>query len=135
MTNIINGSCLCGAVTFKLKDEFDTFNICHCKQCQQMSGSAHMANLFTATDNIEWLSGEDQIMTYDVPGREIRNSFCKSCGCNLPYITISGRSLLVPSGSLETEPVTTPEQVIFWKERMSWYDDIHNVEKFDHWRK
>ncbi|MDG1996280.1 MAG: GFA family protein [Emcibacteraceae bacterium] len=134
MTKMIKGGCLCGQVSFTLKDEFETFNICHCKQCQQMSGPAHMSNLFTKVDNIEWLSGEDNIVTYDMPGREVRNSFCGKCGCNLPYITVSSRVLLVPSGCLEDEPTVKPEQVIFWGERKPWYDELEKVEKFELWR-
>ena len=34
-----NGQCLCGAVRFEAK-ELGGFGVCHCKQCQQWSGSA-----------------------------------------------------------------------------------------------
>lgn len=135
MTNKIEGSCLCGAVTFSVKDDFKTFNLCHCTQCQKISGSAHVANLFTQPDNIEWLSGKEFVTRYDVPEREIRTEFCVKCGCNVPYVTHSGQNLLVPAGSLSRQPETmTPEQVIFWAERLDWYDHIEAVDKFDEYR-
>lgn len=133
--NEIKGSCLCEAVTFSVKDEFKTFNLCHCKQCQKISGGAHVANLFTQPDNIEWLSGKEFITRYDVPGRQIRNEFCGKCGTNVPYVTHSGENLLVPAGTLSRQPQSmTPEQVIFWAERLEWYDHINNIEKFDEYR-
>lgn len=134
MTTKITGSCLCGDITYRLEDEFETYNLCHCSQCQKISGSAHVANLFTAPNNIEWLSGEEQLLKYDVPGRDIRNVFCKKCGCNMPYVTHSGRYLLVPAGSLDRTPSLSPQQVIFWTERMDWYEHIGEVEKFDGFR-
>ena len=134
MTKRINGSCLCGAVTFEMDDEFKTYNLCHCAQCQKISGSAHVSNLFTAPDNINWLSGEDMIKSYDVDGRSIRNAFCGQCGSNVPYVTHSKRFLLVPAGSLDDKPSIKPQQAIFWHERMDWYDEIGGIEKFDGFR-
>jgi len=134
-SNAIKGSCLCGAVTFSVKDEFKTFNLCHCAQCQKISGSAHVANLFTQPDNIEWLSGQEFITRYDVPGREIRNEFCSKCGTNVPYVTHSGQNLIVPAGCLSKQPSSmVPEQVIFWAERLEWYEHIGAVDKFDGFR-
>ncbi len=134
MTNMIKGSCLCGDVTFQVEDDFQTYNLCHCTQCQKLSGSAHMSNLFTKPDNIEWLSGKDKVKQYDVPGREMRTAFCTNCGCNMPYVTHSSGYLLVPAGVLDDEPTYKPEQVIFWEERMPWYEELHEVERFKGFR-
>ena len=134
MTKTINGSCLCGQVTFQMDDDFRTYNLCHCSQCQKISGSAHMSNLFTRPQNIEWLSGQDHIVRYDVPGRQIRSEFCDKCGSPVPYITHSEQNLIVPAGALESAPSMSPEQVIFWHERMEWYEDVEKVDKFDGFR-
>jgi hypothetical protein len=58
MTSKLTGECLCGSVQFSMKDKFKAFYQCHCKQCQQLTGSAFASNLFTDTDNIEWHSGQ-----------------------------------------------------------------------------
>lgn len=135
MTDTIKGSCLCGAVTFKIRDDFQAFNFCHCAQCHKTTGAAFASNLKTATDNIEWLTGKELVKRYDVPGREIRTEFCSNCGCNVPYVNHSRTWLIVPAGSLESAPKNTGEkQIIFWPERHAWFDHMDGTEKFDGFR-
>ena len=119
----LTGSCLCGLVTFEVQDEFDLFQLCHCTQCQKTTGSAHASNLFTAPGNITWLAGQDEIVRYDVEGRSISNVFCRNCGSRVPYLSLSGETLVVPAGSLNGTPTIKPQANIFWPERAGWYDE------------
>ena len=118
----IGGSCLCGGVTFEIKNDFENFQWCHCTQCQKSTGTAHASNLFTSPENINWSSGEDLIVRFDVEGRRISNVFCKACGCRVPYLSGSGKALVVPAGCLDDVPSIVPQGNIFWSERASWYD-------------
>ena len=120
----VTGSCLCQAVKFECDAQFGAFYLCHCAQCQKISGSAHVANLFTDVQNIRWLTGEENVQRYDVPGRSISNAFCGECGTAVPYVSKSGQSLVVPAGSLDEEVSVTPNSHIFWEERAEWYEDV-----------
>jgi hypothetical protein len=126
----IHGSCLCGAITFKCQNSFTEFHFCHCTQCQKTSGSAHVANLFTSPDNIEWLSGKERIIRYDVPGRTISTAFCGTCGSPVPYLSLNGDDLLVPAGCLDGEPNYLEQDNIFWHEKASWYEPGVNSKKY-----
>lgn len=128
----ITGSCLCGAVTFRIKNEFDQFQLCHCVQCQKTTGSAHASNLFTSPESIRWLSGQDHRVRYDVEGRRISNCFCKQCGSRLPFTSRSGEILAVPAGVLNGKPAINPQANIFWPERAAWYDDALTAQRFTH---
>jgi hypothetical protein len=127
----IGGSCLCGVVRFECDDEFELFHLCHCTQCQKISGSAHVSNIFTQSNNITWLHGESAVKRYDVPGRTLTNAFCEHCGCSLPYLSSSGRYLIVPAGCLDSKPSAKPQDHIFWHERADWYDEIGDLQKFE----
>lgn len=119
---MILGGCLCGDVQFKCENEFSQFHFCHCLQCQKTTGSAHVSNLFTTVDNIEWIAGKNLVKRYDVPGRSISNAFCVNCGSPVPYITGSGKSLIIPAGILDSTPNILPQDNIFWEEHASWYE-------------
>tara|TARA_R110002126_G_scaffold159862_1_gene307404 strand:+ start:117 stop:521 length:405 start_codon:yes stop_codon:yes gene_type:complete len=125
------GSCLCNRVTFTCENDFSHFHLCHCAQCQKATGSAYAANLFTDVDNIVWLTGEAIIKRFNVPGRSISNAFCSECGSAVPYKSLSGKALVVPAGSLDSEPHIQPLSHIFYAERASWYDSITACKKFD----
>ena len=128
----ISGGCLCGAVSFELDDNFQQFNLCHCKQCQRATGSAHASNLFTRPGNIRWTKGEDCVKRFDVPGRIISNAFCVECGSGLPYVSKSGESLIVPAGILDATFNCSPKKGnIFWAERADWYDEALVAEHHD----
>lgn len=121
-TGTLSGSCLCGSVKFTCEDEFSQFHFCHCTQCQKATGSAHVANLFTSPENIEWISGQDLVTRYDVPGRSISSAFCSSCGSPVPYQSVSGTALVVPAGVLDSAPDIAPQDNIFWAEHAPWYE-------------
>ena len=124
MSNTINGSCLCGRVTFKVTGPFKVFYLCHCSRCRRATGSAHASNIFGTPDQLEWLSGEESIKHYKLPEAErFSKNFCTECGSAVPMVSQDGARLLIPAGTLSTDPGIRPEAVIFWDDRAEWYDD------------
>ena len=57
----IQGTCLCGTVTYRITGRILSFQYCHCSRCRKFTGSAHAANVFTALDGLEWVQGEDSV--------------------------------------------------------------------------
>ena len=49
----VNGSCLCGQITFAVTRPFLFFQYCHCSRCQKISGSAHASNIAADPDASE----------------------------------------------------------------------------------
>ena len=127
----ISGSCLCGEVRYELEDDFGQFHWCYCRQCQKASGSAHASNLFTDPKNINWIKGLELVLRYDVPNRSISNAFCTRCGSGMPYLSKSGKALIVPAGALDAKPSINPGGNIFWAERAEWYDAGLLAEHYD----
>ncbi len=123
MINQISGSCCCGNVTFTLEDNFSNFYFCYCEQCRKFTGTAHASNLFTSPDNIKWGKGIASINRYDHPERSFSKAFCNECGSGLPFVSKSGKSLIVPAGSLNDEPSKQLDAQIFCAEQTDW----HNV--------
>ena len=126
----LTGGCLCGKVEFEILNEFAHFQLCHCVQCQKVTGSAHASNLFTKPEAISWRRGCDDITRFDLEGRSISNAFCRSCGSRVPYLSLSGDVLVVPAGSLNGVPNKSPQANIFWAERAHWYDEALTANHF-----
>ncbi len=117
------GSCICGLVSFEILGEFSDFYMCHCHRCQKITGSAHAANIFSDSGSITWLSGENEITSFTLSGAKYFNhNFCSNCGSPVPRKARSGEFLIIPAGSLDSDPIIAPQRNIFWENRASWYD-------------
>lgn len=124
------GSCLCGAVSFEVKGEFDSFYLCHCQHCQKDTGSAHAANLFSQSAKLVWRSGVDAVTSFTLPGTRHGKSFCKLCGSALPSTQNTGL-LVVPAGCLDTEISMSPTAHIFSSSKAAWDAGLSDVAEFD----
>jgi hypothetical protein len=118
MTTKLEGSCFCGAVSYKIKDNFTKLIVCHCVQCQSITGSSHALNLLTDMNNIVWLSGKDQLVRYDDPERDFTKVFCSKCGSGLPFINKSRTHLIVPAGSLKQAATVKARVSLFYEEQL-----------------
>ncbi len=124
------GSCLCKSVVFEIDGEFEDFYLCHCSRCRKDTGSAHASNLFSSSAKITWISGEDIVKTYRVEKSEHSKSFCPNCGSALPTLQMDGSLLVVPAGSLDTDPHISPKAHIFIESRASWDNNLEKIPKY-----
>ena len=123
------GSCLCGEVRYTVTGAFDRFYLCHCSYCRKDTGSAHAANLFSATATLTWLSGQSSITAHELPGTRHARSFCKICGSAVPRT--SSNMIVVPAGSLDTDLAQVPNGNIFTGSRASWDTDLTSAPNFE----
>ncbi|WP_319530924.1 GFA family protein [uncultured Cohaesibacter sp.] len=131
MTETHEGSCLCGGVTFRIEGSFQGFFLCHCSRCRKATGSAHASNLFSTTAKVSWLTGEELLVHYDVPGTRHSRCFCKACGSPLPNVQPEHGRVLVPAGCLNTPVEIKPNAHIFTASRANWDDRLEEVVSFD----
>ncbi|MAC77843.1 MAG: aldehyde-activating protein [Rhodobacteraceae bacterium] len=131
MTETNTGSCLCGAVTYRIEGSFSAFYLCHCSRCRKVTGSAHASNLFAFDADFTWLSGEDMVRTYALPETRFGKAFCGTCGSALPRVAPDGSRVSIPAGSLDTEPDIRPFNHICLSSRAGWDHDLEDVPGLD----
>lgn len=131
MSEVIKGGCLCGEVEYTLTNDFMFLLYCHCEQCRHISGSAHASNLFSATDSLIWSRGAELVKLFRHPNRDFTKAFCGNCGCGLPYASQGGKIVIVPAGSLHSEPRFHKAAKVFHSERTNWTPSDIEFEEFD----
>jgi hypothetical protein len=124
----LKGSCLCGAVSYEVVNAFEKMFLCSCAQCRQITGSAFASNLFTDVVGFKWLSGGHDVVTYEMPGRDISKSFCPKCGSGVPWLSGDGTKMIVPAGSLQGEPEVSQMYRTFVSEQPLWSSTLDQVE-------
>jgi len=118
---ILRGSCLCGAVKYKVTGEAKRFFHCHCSRCRKATGTGHAPNLFVQPGVLDLLSGEEQIRSFKVPeAKRFTNRFCGTCGSRLPRHVTEIDAVVIPCGSLDDDTPIKPQARIFYDSRASW---------------
>jgi hypothetical protein len=76
----IDGHCHCGEITFEAEVDPDALNICHCTDCQTLSGTAFRVNIPAPAEHFVLLSGTPKtyIKTAE-SGNKRLHAFCGSC--------------------------------------------------------
>ena len=113
------GSCLCGSISFEFDDGGIVLAVgCYCTNCRKVSGSQYGVYYQVQPQSFRWLSGEDQVATYQSsPGND--RGFCRSCGCVAPVKTAYG-AVRVPGGALDEDPGVAPDAVLFAASNARW---------------
>ncbi len=127
MRESVSGSCLCGAVGFRVTGPFEHFFLCHCSRCRKGSGSAHAATLFSGAATLEWLRGQEGVTQFRISGTRHARSFCAQCGSALPTVLEGGEGLSVPAGCLDEPVGLRPEAHICCDDRADWDADLEQV--------
>lgn len=81
MSNSVSGGCLCGAIRFEASAEPALQILCHCTDCQTVSGAAAYAAYVVPLDTLRVTQGEPA--HYEVTadsGRTNARHFCPACG-------------------------------------------------------
>ena len=77
----INGGCHCGAIKYEAEVDPASVAICHCTDCQTLSGSAFRTVVPAKREGFRMLAGEPKIyVKTGESGRKRVQSFCANCG-------------------------------------------------------
>ncbi len=116
----VRGTCLCGGVAYEYEGAPRMFLDCHCSRCRRARGAPYASILLLDAPAFRWLRGDDLVREYRVPGaRRFKSSFCRVCGSCLPEVDDDG--VVLPAGTLDDDPGTTPSCHIFTGSR-GWYE-------------
>ncbi|MHB8534129.1 MAG: GFA family protein [Sulfuricaulis sp.] len=115
------GSCLCDAVQYEITGDPQRFYHCHCLRCRKASGTGHASNLLVKAASVEWIKGEELVRSYKVPeAKRFARHFCATCGSQVPRYVKETGFVVIPAGSLDSDPAIQPQARIFWDSRASW---------------
>jgi hypothetical protein len=114
------GSCLCGTVRYEVAGPFEMMANCHCSMCRKHHGAMFSTFISAPDAGFRWISGEDNIETYDSSENGHR-PFCRTCGSVTPMLLPAMNLVLMPAGNLQDDPGLRPQMHMFTGSRAPWY--------------
>jgi hypothetical protein len=123
------GGCWCGAVRYRVADEFRYASNCHCSRCRAATGSAFKAFAGIERDKLELIAGDGTLLM--VGGEDLNDTRCSSCGSLLFSVVRDGAFVHVALGSLEDAPSIRPTEHIFVGSKAPWFEITDDLPQFD----
>jgi hypothetical protein len=130
----IDGRCHCGYITYEAHIDPDKILICHCTDCQTLSGSAFRVVAYTREDAFKLLSGELKLyVKTSESGNKRPQSFCPECGAPI-YATAVGAGPKVYAlrvGSIRQRDQLAPNVQVWSRSAQPWATHIGSMRKFE----
>lgn len=79
----LTGGCLCGGVRFVITEQPVAASYCHCRRCQQRTGTAASVQARLVPGSLTITEGRELVRAYDPGGGASRKVFCSACGSAL----------------------------------------------------
>ncbi len=126
----VEGSCLCGAVTFVLRGELTAVRRCWCTNCRKFSGTSPATWAMAKTAGMT-RQGEKHVGRFD-SGRGIR-CFCRACGAPVWFESIEYPDIVgIPLGVIDRGEIPPPEMELWVRSKPDWCpSDGEGLPQFD----
>lgn len=125
----VDGSCHCGKIRFEADVNPEQISICHCTDCQKLSGSAFRANVSAPAAGFRILTGEPKsyIKTAE-SGTKRRHAFCGDCGTPIYAAAPENpESFSLRIGTLAQHALLKPYRQIWRRSALPWVDRLADV--------
>jgi hypothetical protein len=126
----IDGACHCGQVTFEAEVDPDKTSICHCADCQTLSGAPYRASVPAGRDQFRIVTGEPAIyVKVAESGNKRAQAFCPHCGSPI-YATAFGdpEALLnIRVGTIRQRSQLSPKRQVWARSRQPWTNDLSAI--------
>jgi hypothetical protein len=130
----VTGRCHCGQISFEAEIDPAQVRICHCTDCQTLTGTAFRTNVSSLPGTFVLRSGTPKtyIKTAE-SGNKRAHGFCPDCGTPL-YSTAPGAnpaSYGLRVGALDRCAELRPTKQGWCRSALPWSMDITGVERFE----
>ena len=126
---MLEGRCECGAVRYRVADEFKYAANCHCSNCRAATGSAFKPFAGIERSKLELTAGDDKLLIWgDDDGNHTR---CAVCGSLLYSVVREGEWVHVALGSLVDAPSIRPAEHIFVGSKAPWFEITDDLPQHD----
>jgi hypothetical protein len=123
----IDGGCFCGAITYEADVDPEKTSICHCRDCQQLTGTAFRVTVPAPEKDYRITRGTPKVFIKTAAsGARRAQAFCPECGSHL-YATSAGEGPKVygiRTGTARQRDRLVPRKQIWHGSKMEWLPEF-----------
>ena len=128
----VEGACHCGSIRYEAEVEPAKVVICHCADCQTLSGSAFRTVVPTNEGTFKLLSGTPKVYIKSAEsGNKCEQTFCPDCGTPI-YSAPTGVGAKVVGlrvGTIRQRDQLIPRDQFWFRSAQAWLQDMPTMNK------
>ena len=125
----VSGACHCGAIAYEAEIDPARVGICHCTDCQKLTGSAYRVSVGASRDAFRLLRGAPTVYvkTADSGARRAQ-AFCGQCGSPLyTYDADRPADYGLRVGCIDQRAQLAPQRQIWCRSALAWALDLRGL--------
>jgi hypothetical protein len=130
----VDGSCHCGRIAYEAEVDPEKVLICHCTDCQSLSGSPFRTVVRVPENAFKMLSGEPKRYVKQADsGNKLVMAFCGDCGSPI-YGAHTGDHppfYGIRVGTLRQRGQLPPKLQIWCRSELEWVDNLTGIRKIE----
>jgi hypothetical protein len=128
----IDGGCHCGYLTYEAEINPADVGICHCTDCQVLTGSAFTTYVFAGRESFKLLGGKPKIyVKTGESGTKRAQAFCPECGTRI-YASAAvpdPQRFNLRVGTIRQRRELRPQTQIWCRSALDWVMDLGSVKQ------
>lgn len=127
----IEGGCHCGYITYEAEINPDAVALCHCTDCQTLSGTAYRTFVPAARDGFKLLTGQPKVYVKTAEsGNKRAQAFCPECGTPIYASAASDPQVFnIRVGTARQRAELRPKSQVWCRSAMDWVMDLGSVKQ------
>ena len=125
----IDGRCHCGYITYEAEIDPEKVGVCHCTDCQSLTGSAFTTSVQADKGAFRLLSGQHKIYVKTAEsGAKRAQAFCPECGSRIyAAAPIDPQSFNLRVGTIYQRKELPPKTQSWCRSALGWVMDLGSV--------
>lgn len=122
----IDGGCHCGFITYEAEIDPAKVSICHCTDCQNLTGSAYRVTVPAPKDGFKLLTGKPKIYVKTAEsGTRRAHGFCPECGTPIYATAVTDPQVYgVRVGTVRQRAELPPKRQSWCRSALGWAMNI-----------
>ena len=123
------GSCHCGQITYRARVDPEKTSLCHCTDCQTLTGTAYRVSVPAPKETFQILSGVPRIYVKTAEsGNQRSHAFCPNCGTPIYAAAVTDpQTYSLRVGGLQQRALLPPRRQVWCRSAVPWSGDIRGL--------
>lgn len=131
----VHGSCHCGAISYEAVVDTQRVTICHCTDCQELTGSAYRVSVPAIAETFRLIRGKPTVyFKVGASGNRRAQAFCPTCGSSMYTHAdeAAPRTYGLRVGCIRERKLLVPDKRIWCSSLLEWSVDLRGVPTKEH---